>query len=173
MKKIVFRYSIYAAIAIVVFGMLNLLLVKRASYTVQEIAGYLSILVSMIFVFLGIRQYRDKVNGGYLTFGQGMKVGILIVLIPAVFFGLFDILYTQVIDPSWGENYYNHFIEEAKRTTAPDKLAAKLKEIEDQREFWSNPVMQFLLMAATVFIVGTIVAIISSITLSKKKPAFA
>jgi hypothetical protein len=47
-------------------------------------------LLAMVFVFLGIRHFRDHENEGMLTFGQGLKIGVLIVLIPAVAFGLFD-----------------------------------------------------------------------------------
>jgi hypothetical protein len=171
MKSTVYRYTIYATITILVLALIQVFIIAgKASFVVQEAAGYLSMLLSMIFVFMGIRHYRNRVNGGLLSFGQGLKVGVLIVLLPAVFFGLFDILYTQVIDTAWADHYYNHVIEEAKRTTAPEKLAGKLKEIEQQKEFFGNPAMQFLVMAGTVFIIGFIVAIISSLSLMRRKP---
>lgn len=174
MKTTVFRYSIFAALSILVFGLINLVIVaKKASFEVQEAAGYLTIFISMIFVFLGIRYYRDKVRGGYLSFGQGLKTGILIVLPPAVFFGLLDILYTKVINPGWADKYYSHATEEIRKTIDPAKLDAALKKMEAQRELFANPVMEFLLMAATVFIIGLIVALISSLALMRrKKPAF-
>ena len=36
---------------------------------------------------------------------------------------------------------------------------------------FSNPVFQFLLMAATVYVIGLIVTIISALTLRRHKPA--
>ena len=172
MKQTVYRYSIYATITILVLALLQVTIIaSRASFAVQEAAGYLSMLLSMIFVFMGIRHYKNKVNGGFLSFGEGLKIGVMIVLLPAVFFGIFDILYTQVIDTAWADHYYNHVVEETKRTVAPDKLAAELKKIEEQKEFFGSPAMQFLVMAGTVFIIGFIVTIISSLTLMKRKPA--
>ena len=95
MKQIAFRYGIYATLLIVGVSAFNLLvLVNITGYTGQEVAGYLAMLLAMVFVFLGMRRYRDHVNGGCLSFGEGMKLGLLIALVPAVFFGLFDILYT-------------------------------------------------------------------------------
>ena len=76
-------------------------LLRNIDLSLQEVAGYLTMLLAMIFIFLGIRHFRDRVNGGYLTFGQGLKIGVLIVLIPAVAFGLFNILYTEVLNPTW------------------------------------------------------------------------
>jgi hypothetical protein len=169
MKKTVFRYGMYATILIVAVSAFNMfVLVKLTGESGQEVAGYLTMLLSMIFVFAGIRHYRDRENGGALSFGEGLKVGLLIVLIPSIFFGLFDLLYTKVIHPGWMEEYYGKYIAKLKASTAPDKLEAALKAANDQKEMFSNPVMQFLLMALTVFIIGSIVTIIASLTLRKK-----
>jgi hypothetical protein len=124
----------------------------------------------MIFVFLGIRYYRNRVNNGMLSFGRGMKVGSLIVLIPSVAFGLFSILYTRVLDPTWQEEYYDQALESLKQKTAPEKLQAAIDKLESQKEMFSSPVMEFLLMFGTVFVIGVIVTIISSLTLKRNKP---
>ena len=101
-----FRYGLYASLLILGLSAFSLfILAKSADYSTQEIAGYLTIALSMIFVYFGIRHYRDKVNGGVLRFGEGLKLGILIALIPSICFGLFDILYTQVINPDWSAEY--------------------------------------------------------------------
>jgi Protein of unknown function (DUF4199) len=171
MKQVIFRHGLYATLVIVVLGVLDFFVVsKYASIAVQEVAGYLTMLLAMIFVFMGIRQYRDRVNSGSLSFVQGLKIGILIVLIPAVFFGLFDVLFTEVLQPGWKETYYTHYIDKLRVNTPPDKLAAALKKANDEKEMFANPVFQFLLMSATVFIIGLMVTIISALTL-RRKPA--
>ena len=116
-----------------------------------------------------VRHYRDMVNGGFLSFGEGMKVGVLIVLIPSLLFGIFDILYTEVINPGWMEQYYVNYESKLKATIPADKLESALKYLQAQKEIFSNPFLQFLLMALTVFIIGLIVTIISSLTLKKVK----
>jgi uncharacterized membrane protein (DUF106 family) len=174
MKSTVYRYGIYSMLTIVLLSAVHFfLIVPNVKSANAEVAGYLTMLISMVFVFIGIRHYRDKVNDGVLSFWQGIKIGVLIVLIPSVAFGLFDILYTEVINPDWLENYYAEMIEKTKRTTAPEKLAAKLKDLETSKEIFSNPIWQFLLMAFTVFIIGFIVTIISSLTLRRNKTVIA
>jgi heme/copper-type cytochrome/quinol oxidase subunit 2 len=169
MKQVIFRYGLYATLVIMVLGALDFFVVsKYADDTLQEVAGYLTMLLSMIFVFMGIRHYRDRVNGGSLSFVQGLKIGVLIVLIPAVFFGLFDVLFTEVLQPGWKETYYTHYIDQVKANTPPAKLAAALKKATDEKEMFANPVFQFLLMSATVFIIGLMVTIISALTLRRK-----
>jgi hypothetical protein len=172
MKSTVYRYGIYAMLAIVLLSAVHFFLVvpnfKSAN---AEVAGYLTILLSMIFVFIGIKHYRDNINNGSLSFWQGLKIGVLIVLVPSIAFGLFDLLYTEVINPDWLDNYYAEQVEKTKKSTAPEKLEAALKELETSKNIFSNPFLQFLLMAITVFIIGFIVTIISSLTLRRTKTA--
>ena len=100
--------------------------------------------------------------------GQGLKLGSLIVLFPAIFFGLFDVLYTRVINPNWKNEYYHQSLEELKRTVPASQFAARQAELDKNMALFENPFFEFLLMAATVFIVGFIVTIISTIALRRK-----
>ena len=172
MKPVIFRYGIYATLAIVGLSAIHFfVLMPNTSWQNAEIAGYLTMILSMIFVFMGIRYYRDHVKNGVLSFGEGLKIGVLIVLIPSVFFGLFDILYTEVLNPSFFDDYYSHYVQKIKDSTPADQVAAKLKDLQDQKEMFGKPVFQFLLMAGTVFVIGFIVTIISALTLKRNRTA--
>ncbi len=174
MKQTVFRYGIYAAILIVVLAAFNLfVLAKNADYSTQEAAGYLAILLSMIFVFMGMRHYRDKINGGSLSFGEGLKIGLLITLVPAICFSLFDLLYTEVLNPSWKDDYYNHYIQDLRSSLTGNDLDAEIKKLEEQREMYDKPLVLFLIMFLTVFVIGIIVSIISALSLRRKNTAIA
>jgi hypothetical protein len=166
MQKLILRYSAYASLTLIAIGLFNFTVLSKMSYEVQEVAGYLSIFLSMIFVFMGIKQYRDQVNGGALSFVEGLKVGTLIVLIPAIAFGLLDLVYTELINPAWKEQYYNHYLEQYKSLPAAEfeKMKAQLKA---QQEMFSSPGLQFLIMSMTVFVLGMIVTVISSLTLKR------
>jgi hypothetical protein len=170
MKQTILRFGIYATAVLLAIGLINLLfLSKSANYTVQEVVGYLAILLSMIFIFLGIRHYRDNVNGGTLKFGEGLKIGVLILLIPTVFFGLFDVLYTEVINPAWKDDYYNHYLEQMRNTVPAAQFEAEREKLEAQKKLFARPIMQFLLMSLTVFVIGFIVTIISSLALRRNR----
>lgn len=171
MKSTAFRYSIYAIIAILCFGAIHffLLMPPRISWEAAEVAGYLTMTLAMVFVFFGMKHYRDKVNNGSLTFKDGLKIGLLIALGPAVFFALFDLLYVEVINPAWGDDYWGQYVEKMKKDTPADELPKKLKELQDMKEFWGKPHFLFLLMFATTFIIGAIVTIISALTLRRQK----
>ena len=65
------------------------------------------------------------------------------------------------------DRYYAQYIEKLKASTPAEQWAATLAKIEKERSFFSNPVMLFLVMTLTVFIIGIIVSIISGITLKR------
>jgi hypothetical protein len=168
MKKIILRYGIYSTIFIIFLMSVFFFLVRNLDYDKQQVAGYLSMLVSMIFVFFGIRHYRNEKNDGFLTFGQGLKVGVLIVLFPAVCFGLFDVLYTSVLNPHWMTDYTNYYLTHFKQSLPVAQFEVKKRQLEDSMKLFSNPVAQFFIMFLTVFVIGFIVTIISALALRRK-----
>lgn len=173
MKQTAFRYGFYSLLGIIVLSAIHVFILdKYLSFEVQEIAGYLIMLLSMIFVFFGIKYYRDEINNGSLSFGRGLKVGVLIILLPAIAFGLFDILYTRILNPNWAAEYSAQYLQKFKNLPATE-YAAKKKAFDEQMALFMNPFMEFLLMAITVFIIGFIVTIISSLALRRKPVAVA
>ena len=42
----------------------------------SELIGYASMVPALLFVFFGIRSYRESTGGGFITFGKAFKVGV-------------------------------------------------------------------------------------------------
>lgn len=168
MKKTVLRYGLFAAMFMCAFFTISFSIGKKMSYEAQEVMGYIGIVISLAFVYFGIRQYRDSVKGGQLSFGQGLKIGLLIVLIPSLLFGLFDVAYTSFVNPNFYEDYGAHMIEQMKKDTPVAEFEAKAKKMkEEMAMFKDNPFFQFIVMFLTVFVIGFIVSVISSLILRK------
>jgi len=127
--------------------------------------------VSMVFVFLGIRQYRDQEQAGYLTFMEGIKIGALIVLLPSLAFGLFNVVYALWLEPDFMDTYFQYNLDQLKASLPAAEYATQEKELLAQKEMFMNPAVNFGVMFLTVFLMGLIVAIISSFALMKRKAA--
>jgi hypothetical protein len=173
MKKTVLRYGMYAGITLLVTGALNYVIAAtvKMNYSQQEVGGYASILISMIFVFLGMKQYRDKVNGGEITYLKALKLGFLIVLLPSVAFGIFDVIYVKFMDPGFMEKYYSVALEQMKASLPPAEFQLKSKEMTAEMQLFANPFAQFLIMFLTVLAIGTVIAAVSALILQKKPRA--
>jgi len=170
MKKIALRFGLYGFYTILGIFLLSWLLIGRGpdDFGKQEIAGWLGIILSVSFVFIGMKYYRDRVNNGRLGFGEGLKLGVLIVLVPAVLYGLFSVLYAEVLDPDFLDKYYQFQISELPASLTATEREARMTEMQEQRELFANPLMQFIAMFLCVFAAGLIVAVLSALFLKRK-----
>jgi hypothetical protein len=169
MKKIILRTIIYCSVTIIVLYIIMVTVGKVASFEVQEVLGYASMVIALLFTFFGIKQYRDEVNHGSLSFGEGMKTGLLITLIPAVLFAAIDGIYTRLINPDWYKQYYAAYLAKLKASMPPSDFAIQAKEMEKEQAFFNNPAVSFAVMFLTVFLIGIIVTVISALLLRRRK----
>ncbi|MEO9510889.1 MAG: DUF4199 domain-containing protein [Flavobacteriaceae bacterium] len=168
MKKTVFRYGFYGALTICILFLTSWFLFADLSFSTQEVLGYASMIISLGFVYFGIKYFRDNENGGKVNFKKALVIGILISLITAVAFGVLDVFYTEVINPDFMVEYYNATVENMRNSLPPDEFAVQLTKMEAQKELFSNPLFSFGLMAMTVFVIGFIISLISSFILQRK-----
>ena len=168
MKNSVLKFGIYSAISICIISMLGWLLGKNLDFAAQEVIGYAGMIVSLLFVFFGIKQYRDQENNGVVTFGKALLIGVLISLIAALAFGILDIIYIKYINPDFMEHYYTEMVSQMKASVPPEELETKLAELESQKKLFANPFMSFMLMALTVFTIGFMISLISALILQRK-----
>lgn len=172
MKKIILRYGILSVLAMVlVFGTTFFIFRNNENFDIQEVIGYTAIVLSLLFVFFAIKQWRDQHNNGVLSFGRGLGIGTLVTLFPSVAFGAYSYLEVNYIDPGFNDRYYSHYIEKVKQTTPPEKLQAALDELASSKEMFTNPFFQFFAMFLTVFVIGVIISVISSLILRRQPKA--
>ncbi|HIA07386.1 MAG TPA: DUF4199 domain-containing protein [Flavobacteriales bacterium] len=212
MKSTVLKYGIISgAIMLGVFTITmaaSKMMADPPDFTTQEVLGYASMIIATSVAYFGIKHYRDHDNEGSLSFGQGLKIGLLIVLFPAVLFGVGDVVYITFIDPDWMDNYYAQYLADMKADMLADmketlpavydsivprgttvggtgsqtwdysdlpldvkeaiaKFETKAEEMQAQKEMFASPLFTFFIMFTTVFVIGLIVSIISSLVLKK------
>lgn len=170
MKKIILRYGLYAGLAELVFFVLTWLIitVTGMGHRAQGWLGYMNIFCPMVFVYFGIRYFRDCVNEGRVSFLQALKVGMLIVIIPTASFAVIESLYVLYIDPRFYENISAYDIEQYRKTLPPAEFAVKLKEMKQQVALSKNPFYNFVSMILVIGSAGAIVAVISALLLYRK-----
>ncbi|WP_154852850.1 DUF4199 domain-containing protein [Cyclobacterium xiamenense] len=74
-------------------GMLVMYLLQVEPIRMNLIIGYI---FTPIFVFFGIKGFRDGYNGGELFFSQGMTVGFFVYTLIALLSGLYVFIFLQV-----------------------------------------------------------------------------
>jgi hypothetical protein len=131
--------------------------------------GYLSMLVAFSFVFVGIKNYRDDVQGGAISFGKAFQVGILITLIAStIYVGLWLIEYFFVIT-DFAESYTAHELTKLKAAGASAaEIAKKSKEMADFSKLYRNPFVNAAMTYCEILPVGLIVTLLAAAILRRK-----
>jgi len=172
MKEKVFKFGLYSGVILFVIPLITFYAMGGASggpegYAASEVIGYLTIIASMIFVFLGIKSFRDNENNGKLTFIEALKMGSLIVLFPAIAFTLYNWFYVEVLDPDFVNKYYDYQLGKMKAAADPSEYAAVEASMASQKEMYANVGFQSFVMFATVYVIGFIITVLSGIILRK------
>jgi len=168
MKKVVITCGLIAgAISVALMGIGIGLFDKNHTET-SEIIGYTSMLLSASLIFVGIKIFRDKHNGGIVSFGKAFLIGLYISLIASTIYVAAWALEYKFIFPDFLDNYSAIMIAKAKASGAgPEKIAAQLKQLAMYRDMYKNPIFFTLLTYAEYLPVGLIISLIAALILKK------
>lgn len=175
MKKNVLIYGLISGlvVCIPVIIMVNTMSACKGNLddSTSMLLGYASQLIAFSMVFVGTRNYRDKYNGGVISFGKAFQVGILIVLIASTMYVVAWLIDNYFFMPDFAENYSAHMVEKVKASGAsPAEIAKKTQEMANFVRMYQNPFFKILMTYAEILPVGIVVTLISSLILKRSTP---
>ncbi|SHG89749.1 DUF4199 domain-containing protein [Winogradskyella jejuensis] len=153
MKNTVLKFGSYGLITGFVIFTLHLTLgINNLDYSTNEILGYISIFLSLSFIFFGLKHYRDKINNGALSLGKALAMGILISLMVGLGIAIADYAYTKFIDPDFFSNY--------------EQMMRDQDKADEIMEMTSATAAVFMLVLVTI--IGFIISLVSGLILQRK-----
>ncbi len=131
--------------------------------------GYTAIVISFLFVYFGVRSYRDNVQGGRLTFGRAFGIGILITLISCIGYVIaWEIIYYNFM-PDFADKYAAYAIEHLRASGGTQAAMDAMKtEMVGMKAVLDNPFTNAAYSFIEPFPVGLFVTLISAAVLKKK-----
>jgi hypothetical protein len=155
MKKLVLVYGIIAGL--IVAGMMAFstgYFCAKGDFEGGMIYGYSAMIIAFSMIFVGVKSFRDKHNGGTINFGKAFKIGLFISLIASTIYVI-----------SWLINYYflylilwiNMQLCNAKAKSSgisADELAKKTAEMAQMKEWYKNPLFVILMTYVEILPVG-------------------
>jgi len=173
MKKVVLVFGILSGAVASLMMFLTMPLVHNGTIDFKNgyVVGYTTIFLSLIFVFFGIRAYRENA-GGTISFGRGVAVGLLITLISCAFYvASWEILYFNFM-PDFMDQYSAYEIKQMHASGAPAAaVAAKEKELAKMKEWYKNPFFNVAMTFIEPFPVGVVLTLVSAAILRRRTPA--
>jgi len=164
MKKIILKNGIISGLIVSALMAVSLALgLDQISNSLAMAFGYANMAIAFIFVFVAIKTFRDRENGGVITFGKAFRIGLLVSLIASTFYVATWLVEYYCFIPDFMEKYSAHIIEQMKTDghTAAE-IAAKTEEMRKMSLMYKSPVMVILFTYAEIFPVGLLASLIAA-----------
>jgi uncharacterized protein DUF4199 len=171
MKKVVLTFGLLSGAVAAAMMFLTLPFAERIGFDRMLVVGYTTIVISMLFVYFGIRSYRDNVLGGTISFGRGFQAGLLITLISCMCYvaGWLVMNYTVMAD--FGDKYAAYLVEDKRASGASQaEIDEVAKQGEDMKRMLANPLINAAVTFTEPFPVGLLVTLISAAVLKRTSP---
>ena len=171
MKKTVIVFGLIAGLIVSSFMLFSMTrLADNPDMDHSMWIGYTSMIIAFSFVFVGIRNYRDKYNEGTISFGKAFKTGFFISLIASTMYVVVWLIYYYNFAPDFMDKYSSHVIESMKKEGAPAaEIDAQVAEMAMFKEWYKSPVMVVLLTYVEILPVGLIITLISALILKRRE----
>lgn len=169
MKSTLLRYGGYAFLTAMILFFISLYFFGDMDYGTQEVLGYLSIILSLLFIFPGIRHFRDKENNGSISFGKAFLIGLLIAVFAGIGFAFIDYLFTSVINPDFLQEYMAHQLAELEKTLPSEEFETQKAMLQQQMDAYGSSGFMAFIMFATVVLIGVVISLVSALILQRKK----
>ena len=141
----------------------------NVDWNTSMLIGYASMLIAFSLVFIGIRNYRDKYDGGGVSFGKAFKIGIMIVSIASTIYVAAWLIDYYFFIPDFMDKYSAHMLDELKASGASQiEIDKQAKEMASFGKMFQNPFFNAMMTYAEILPVGLIVTLISSLILKRK-----
>lgn len=166
MGKIILVYGVIGGIIVAIGTWIGISAVPDGGGAFGMVVGYLTMLVALSTVFVGVRQYRDVHGGGVVRFWPAFGLGLAIAGLAALFYVVTWEVYL------WHTNYAfmdEYFVKEVEKLRASGASAAKVatyaREMADFKAQYANPFVRLPMTFTEIAPVGVLVALISAAVL--------
>ncbi|MBO9672958.1 MAG: DUF4199 domain-containing protein [Sphingobacteriaceae bacterium] len=170
MKKNVIVFGLIAGVIVSVLMVLSMMrCYNDPNLEHSMLIGYASMVLAFSFIFVGIKNYRDKYNDGLITFGKAFKIGALISLVASTIYVIVWLVDYYVFMPDFMDKYVAQVLREAKADGASAAELTKMtKELAANQEMYKNPVMVVLFTYMEILPVGILISLVAAWILRKK-----
>jgi hypothetical protein len=172
MKKTVLVYGIIAGL--IVAGMMAFstgYYCTKGDFDGGMIYGYSAMIIAFSMIFVGVKSFRDKQEGGVIGFGKAFKIGFFISLIASTIYVISWLINYYCFIPDFMDKYAVAVISKAKASgISANELANKTADMAKMKEWYKNPLFVILMTYIEILPVALVVSVISALILKRTTP---
>lgn len=160
--RVALKWGVITGLALIVYSTLL--------YTLGQMTnGLLTVVIYVIIIIglvLGMREYRT-LNGGYLTFGEGVGLGALLSAVAGLLSSAYTVLYSTVIDPGMQERVMEQMREQLENQ---GKLSdEQIDQAMQISQSFQSPGLQFIVGIFGTIFIGVVFSLVIAAILRQSK----
>ena len=147
-----------------VIGMKSL--INSSAGTIVNVANYL--ILPILFIFLGCSNYKNKINNGFISLSECLKIGVSIMFIAAFIYAVFNVIFNLIFP-----EFINEMISisrEAILAKNPTMTSEQLDMGLSITKKFMNPFIVFPATLAMYSFFGLMYSLILGAILKNKNP---
>lgn len=164
-KQIMINYGLLLGLVSILISVANYAFGNI--YKPHWIVTVIGFIIPVVFIVMGIKKVKEQ-NNGYLKLGEAIKTALGIVLISAILFLIYFILFTNFIEPE----FYARSLEFKKQImldTYPNMSDEQLENAMKMQEKFSNNMTTSAFIIIFNLVYGLIVGLIGGLIMKKSE----
>jgi hypothetical protein len=132
--------------------------------------GYLTMLVALSAVFLGVKHHRDKALGGVIKFLPALGIGLAISLVAGVMYVLGWELALALTGFDYGDLMVRMSVESAQAKGVAGEALEKVRaDAEAFAKMYRNPLIRMPITLTEILPVGVLVSLVTAAMLRNSR----
>lgn len=159
-----FTPAILIAVILIVFSLLMYLL----DFEYDSSVNYISYVFLAVGLWWAITSYRNKQEGGFISYGKAFSMGFFVGLIASVLVSVYFYIYVQYINPGLIEEILLN-AEDEMLTANPDMSDEQIDQALGMVEMFTSPLMMTVMGFIMNLIASTVLSLIIAIFAKREK----
>jgi hypothetical protein len=170
MLRMIFAFGVAAGIIVAVPMCLMVANSEPGSAAQSHLVGYLTMIVALSLIFVGVKRYRDRVLGGVIRFAPALGMGLAISAIASVIYVVGWEITLALTDYRFIETYAAAAVESKRASGAPAaEIAAVAAQMAEFKAQYANPWFRMPVTFVEIFPVGVLISLISAALLRNSR----
>lgn len=158
------KFGVIASLAVIIYGMI----LNLTGLNMNQSLGYVNYLVLGGVMYLACKSYKEA-NEGFISFGGGFSLSMIIAAITGVISSVFSYAYMLFIDSSIIELVKEKQIEEFERQGLTD---SQIEQAVEMSEMFMTPGMIGVMAFIGMLLIGLVLGLIVSAIVKNPRPIF-
>ncbi|HEY0436274.1 MAG TPA: DUF4199 domain-containing protein [Phenylobacterium sp.] len=168
MIRIILTYGLISGAAIILASIATITLLNGHG---SLWLGYLTMLVGLSAILVGVRQYRNEALGGVIRFWPALGLGLAIAVAASLAYVAIWEVYLAATHYTFMDGYAASVLKAKRASGVSGAAYAKaVAEMDAMRQQYANPLYRLPMTFIEIFPVGVLVAIASAALL--RNPRF-